>query len=171
MNLLIRPIARAEEEAHAAEVDLVAGRMRETLMEVVDEMRGEEMYTLDWLRARVRFHLDEAQCTGEVLLAERAEGKARQDSVVGHTILRIEQEQPPLGLFSTFYVHPTSRRDGVASALLEAGEAWFRRCGMARFATNTAATNHRLHRLMERHGYVLVLRDGEMVRFEKDGPS
>ena len=167
MTLRIRPIARAQETAHDAEVDLVAGRMRDTLMEVVDHDRGSEMYTMDWLRARVRFHLDSASCTGEVFLAEQQEATREEGSIVGHTILRIDKEDPTLGLFSTFFVHPHSRRDGVASALLDSGETWFRALGLRRFATNTAATNTKLHRLMERSGYDLVLREGEMVRFEK----
>lgn len=167
MTLRIRPIAPSEEKAHDAEVELVARRMRETLMEVVDARRGEEMYTMDWLHARVRFHLDGDHCTGEVLLAEQQESGSGGSTIVGHVILRVEKEFPTLGLFSTFYVHPTARRDGVGSALLAAGEAWFRTLGIARFATNTAATNDKLHRLMTRNGYALVLCEDAMVRFEK----
>jgi hypothetical protein len=40
-----------------AEVDLVAARMRETLVEVLGRERGEVMYTMEWLRARVRRHM------------------------------------------------------------------------------------------------------------------
>ncbi|MHC4379561.1 MAG: GNAT family N-acetyltransferase [Planctomycetota bacterium] len=170
MTYSLRPIAGAGSPSHDAEVEIVASRMRETLMEVVDERHGAGMYTMDWLRARVRWHLDPANCMGEVLLAERVsepEIDHEGQRIVGHTILRVEVEDPPVGLFSTFYVHPTVRREGVASALLTAGEDWFQGHGMTRFATFTAATNSKLHRLMEQHGYGIVLREGEMVKFLK----
>lgn len=157
-TLRVRPLD-AESEA---ELDLVAERMRATLEEVLGEERGRAMYTLDWLRDRVRFHLDPARSTGAVFVAE-------DGAIVGHTIVRVEQDEDGsrFGLFSTTYVAPTHRRAGVAKGLLARGEAWMREHGMRRAATDTSATNEKLISLYEQHGYAIVLRAGEMVRLAK----
>ncbi|CAN0477795.1 unnamed protein product, partial [Phaeothamnion confervicola] len=94
------------------EIDIVAGRMRETLLEVL----GYCEYSLDWLRERVKFHLQ----VGAVFVVEA-------DRILGHTIVR---EEDGKGLFSTTYVLPESRRLGVADALLDRGEEWMRSRGM-----------------------------------------
>ena len=145
----IRPI----DPGSQAEVDLVAHRMRLTLIEVEGEATGTALYTIDWLRDRVRFHLDGAQCTGTVLLAE-----GRAGEVVGHTILRREQHEDgrAFGLVATTYVDPAWRRRGIAERLLDAGEAWFRGQGLAEFATWTSATNAPLVGLYRRHGYEIT---------------
>ena len=147
----------------------MAGRMRDTLIEVLGVERGTTMYTLEWLEERVRWHLRPAECDGAVLVAESPEL-----GIVGHTIVRVDADElgVPLGLFSTTFVVPIARRSGVADALLSAGEAWLIGRGMTRLATYTATDNLPLHRLYERRGYRVVLRsdDGEMVRLER-GPE
>ncbi len=147
-----------------AEIEIVATRMRQTLVEVLGEARGNAMYTIDWLRDRVRFHLDPSRSTGEVFLAEDVEGV-----VMGHTIVRIETEDDwrSIGLFSTTYVHPSHRRAGVASMLLERGEAWFRGRGPHCAVTYTDEANAGLIRLFERHGYRIVEARQQMVKLEK----
>ena len=151
----IRPLNPASD----AEVALVASRMRLTLIEVVGEERGAAMYTTDWLEARVRHHLDPAACTGAVFLAERG------GEIVGHTIVREEPdgEGGVMGLFSTTYVAPGARRQGVASALVRRGEAWMRARGLERAATATGEHNARLLGLFGAHGYEITLTEGEMV--------
>ncbi|MEQ1936174.1 MAG: hypothetical protein ABL962_20145, partial [Fimbriimonadaceae bacterium] len=67
------------------EIELVAKRMRLTLMEVISVEEGEKMYTMDWLIERVKFHLDPTLCDGQVFLAEADDG-----TILGHTIVRIE---------------------------------------------------------------------------------
>ena len=62
----IRPL----DPTRADEVDLVATRMRATLVEVVDPVEGHTLYTMDWLRQRVRWHLDPGACDGQVFVAE-----------------------------------------------------------------------------------------------------
>src|SRR5207253_11012083 len=95
----------------AAEIRLVAERMRLTLIEVLGEERGGGMYTPDWLIDRLKFHLDPAQCTGAVLLAETEQGQ-----IIAHTIVRIEPDPTGnIGLFSTFYVSPEFRKQRIAS--------------------------------------------------------
>ncbi len=73
--------------ASDAEVDLVARRMRQTLVEVEGEEAGMALYTMQWLRDRVRWHLDPASTTGRVFLAEGPGGQ-----VLGHAIVRIEAD-------------------------------------------------------------------------------
>ena len=146
------------------EIELVAQRMRATLIHVLGEERGTGLYTVDWLRERVRFHLDPARSTARVLLAELELGQ-----VAGHTILRREEPagQPPFGLFSTIYVEPGSRRRGVATALLLRGEAWFREQGLGRAATHTAAHNQPLIEQFGRQGYALTFSADDMVQLSK----
>ncbi len=157
----IRPLPPGDEPAIA----LVAERMRLTLVEVLGEERGASMYSTEWLRDRVRWHLDPSCCTGQVLLAED------NGRVLGHTIVRVEAEDAGqmLGLFSTTYVEPASRRSGVADALIESGEAWIAERGMTRAVTDTSRTNAPLIYLFEKHGYTIVLSVPElqMVRLAK----
>ena len=80
--------------------------------------------------------------------------------IVGHTILRINAMPDGLlyGLVSTTYVDPAHRRSGIADLLLERGEAWICERGMLEAATWTSATNLRLVRLYEKHGYAVTER-------------
>jgi GNAT superfamily N-acetyltransferase len=141
---------RAINPLSAAEIDLVAQRMRATLIEVEREDTGTALYSMDWLRERVRWHLDSAQVAACVFLAEDNSGV-----ILGHTIIRREFEQDgrEYGLISTTYVIPESRRLGVADALLRAGEEWMRSLGLGSCATWTSSTNLKLIRMYEKHGY------------------
>lgn len=157
----VRPLDPTDE----VEIDLVAQRMRLTLIEVLGEAEGGAMYSMEWLRDRVRWHLDSKQCLGGVFLIES------DGLVCGHTIVRVESEADgtPVGLFSTIFVVPACRRLGFAETLLDEGEAWFRSHHLRRFATNTSATNDALIRLFEKRGYAIVLRvpETQMVRLAK----
>ena len=159
MAVLVRPLRRDD-----AEIALVADRMRLTLIEVLGEA-GREMYSTEWLRERVRWHLDREQCSAEVFVAER------NDIILGHTIVRLEPSESGgfRGLFSTIYVTPEQRRCGVADALITQGEAWLTERGMTTLGTDTSATNHRLIALFGKHGYEIVLRVAEtnMVHLSK----
>lgn len=136
--------------ASAAEVDLVAHRMRATLVEVEGEEAGTALYTMDWLRERVRWHLDPANCAGRVLVSLDAAG-----AITGHAIVREEKDETgrAFGLFSTVFVDPPLRRAGIASRLLDAGEAWFRERRLAEAATWTSSTNAKLVALLVGRGY------------------
>jgi len=70
------------------------------------------------------------------------------------------------GLVSTTYVDPAHRRAGIADRLLDRGEVWIRAQGMVEAATWTSATNMRLIRLYEKHGYAVTEQapnDGTMM--------
>jgi GNAT superfamily N-acetyltransferase len=146
--LVFRPI----DPRSSAEVALVAGGMRRTLVEVLGEERGTALYTMEWLVERVLWHLDPGKSAAQVFLAE-----ARDGSILGHTIVRRETAEDGLeyGLFSTTYVDPAARRRGAATGLLRRGEEWMIGQGMRRAVTYTAAGNTGLVRLYERFGYVL----------------
>jgi GNAT superfamily N-acetyltransferase len=146
------------------EVEWVAARMRQTLEEVLGAERGRAMYTMDWLIARVRWHLDPEQATAEVFLAE---DQAKE--LLGHTIVRVERDEAgeAFGLFSTTFVVPAARRSGVATRLLLAGEAWMRAHQLPEAATFTGDHNTKLIQLYQRHGYTLSAVPPEMVRLSK----
>lgn len=161
-SVRIRPIHRGSAEG-SEEVELVAARMRDTLIEVLGEDEGSALYTMAWLRDRVLWHLDPACALGEVFVAETAE-----TGIVGHTIVRVEHEGGrSFGLFSTTYVTPSHRRSGVASALLACGESWMRGRGMQSAATDTSVSNTKLIRLFEVHGYRITYSNGAMVRLRR----
>lgn len=148
-------------------VALVALRMKATLVEVLGEARGGTMYDDPWLRDRVRFHLDPARSLGAVFVAER------DGAVLGHTIVRRDEDEAgaPIGLFSTIHVVQGARRDGVASALVRAGEAFLLGHGLTTLFTYTGAKNTPLVRLFERHGYAVLDVRGEMQRLRKVVPA
>ena len=131
----------------SSEVELVAARMRATLVEVLGEERGGSMYTREWLVERVRYYVRE----GVVLVAER-------DGIAGHAFARIDDG---LGHFGTIYVEPGSRRLGVASALIAAIHEWLRARGVGRVRYFTGENNAKLVALFEKHGYATTARDGE----------
>jgi GNAT superfamily N-acetyltransferase len=134
------------------EVELVAQRMLQTLIEVEGLDRGSSLYTMDWLVARVRWHLDGESCRGRVLLAEFP-----HKQIAGHTIVRLEpKESAQIGLVSTTYTDPAFRRTGVATALLAYSERWFSEQAMPTCCTWTSSTNAPLIALYKRHGYSIT---------------
>ncbi len=156
--MLIRPL----DPESSVERELVALRMRLTLEEVLGIERGRAMYTREWLRERVAFHLER----GAIFLAQ-----GEQEVIAGHTILRLEPEE---GLFSTTYVAPAFRRRSVARRLVERGEDWLREQGALLAATYTDEHNHGLQRLFLSLGYTLEPRPDAFVRLFKlfeTGPS
>ena len=128
----------------------MAQRMRQTLVEVLDEERGNSMYTMEWLIKRVLWHLEPTEVVGQVFVAENA-----QSNIVGHTIVRIDSDDDgnDIGLFSTTYVEPASRRFGVAKLLLKQGEEWMRQHGMPEAVTYTDKDNVKLQNLYLTYGY------------------
>lgn len=147
-----------------SEIELVAKRMRETLMEVVGAERGESMYTMEWLIERVQFHLDPNLSTAQVLVSENPNGE-----ITGHCIYRIEKTDDGFdyGLFSTTYIEPSSRRLGIANDFLKRGESWMVNHRLSVAATATSKTNEKLLNLYFKHGYEIVFTNEEMVRLEK----
>lgn len=135
------------------EIDLVAARMRATLVEVEGEDGAARLHSPPWIRERLLWHVSNAETPSRVLVAAWPDGR-----VVGHTILRrdVDAAGRPVGFVSTTYVVPEARRHGIAQRLLEAGEAWFRALGLTRASTWTSATNAPLIGLYRRHGYAIT---------------
>jgi len=155
---------RAIDPQSRAEVELVASRMRQTLVEVLGEEVGGNMCTMDWLIQRVLWHLDPNQCVGQVFLSEDSEGH-----ITGHTIVRLELDQGgnEIGLFSTFFVEPGSRNQAVATSFVVHGEKWMVDHGMITAVTYTAETNDRLKNLLIRLGYQAVAASNQMITLSK----
>jgi GNAT superfamily N-acetyltransferase len=161
---------RAARASSDREISLIASRMRLTLMEVLGAQAGAAMYTMDWLRERVRFHLDPLRCTAAIFVAESAAGE-----LIGQSIVRVEPARPSdaapaaevYGLMSTIYVVPAVRRNGVAEKLVEQAEAWMREQGLDRAATNTGQHNQKLIGLFEKRGYQISLHTEDMVQLSR----
>ena len=137
-------------------IQLIAERMRLTLIQVLGEDRGGSMYEMDWLVDRVRFHMDPTRCTGRIIIAELDELL-----VAGHTIVRVENKDE--GLFSTIYVAPPHRGRGIGQDLVSAGEHWFRSLRVARMTTYTHPKNAGLIHLFKNRGYSLTPIDDDFV--------
>ena len=148
----------------AAEIGLVAARMRQTLVEVLGEEEGTALYSMEWLLQRVRWHLDPTQTTAKIHVIEEMPGQ-----IIGHAISRIEYDDDghPYGYFSTIFVDRGSRKKGVASLLIRHVESWLKSMRMPKIVYNTAASHWTVIRLFERHGYRITNRDGEMVQLTK----
>lgn len=161
-------VVRRLEPDERATIDLIARRMRLTLVEVLGDDRADEMFDHADLVARVEWHLDrfDPERHADVFVASDASGR-----ITGHTLVRMERDDPfetqPVGLFATTYVVPAARRSGVASALLRRGELWMRRQGLDTAVTFTDPSNERLRLLYARHGYQWERVDDEWVRASK----
>ena len=158
--MLVRPI----DPSSTDELHLVASRMRQTLVEVLGEEKGGSMYTMDWLIARAAYHVHNDDCASQIFLAE---SESRQ--ITGHTIVRIDRDenQQPIGLFSTTYVVPKARRDGVAKLLIAHGEEWMREQGMTKAATYTDEENTGLQNLFTGLGYSQRPMENNFVELSK----
>ncbi len=159
MQTQIRPLAPATDEA----IGLIAQRMRQTLIEVLGEERGGPMYTQDWLEQRVRWHLDPSRAAEIFVATDDA-------TVVGHALVRLEGDDPSVGVFSTIYVVPSRRRDGVARGLLEAGERWMIAAGLRRARTYTDRHNAKLIALFGSRGYAQAPAERGFVRLQRALP-
>ena len=159
LAIQIRPL----DPESTAEIQLVASRMRQTLIEVLGEEKGGGMYTMDWLIQRAASHVDPSQSTGQIFLAEDGHGH-----ICGHTIVRIEKdEEREMGLFSTTFVEPESRRLGIAKLLIGAGEMWMRSHGMTEAVTYTDEFNTGLQDLFRGLGYVMSPMENQFVKLCK----
>ena len=164
MTITVHSVSPADEET----IELVAQRMRQTLVEVLGEEATRRQERQDPALARgygdrARFHLDPHRSQGAIFVAR--EGV----ETIGHIIVRVESEDGgSIGYFSTIYVDPRSRRQNAARLLLDTGEAWLRARGMRRFVTYTDKDNTPLISLYSRAGFRLVPGAPlEMVKLEK----
>lgn len=146
------------------EVELVAKRMRQTLIDVLGEEKGASMYTMDWLKQRVLWHLDSKNTIAKIFLTVTPD-----ERISGQAIARIEysEDRNPFGYFSTIYVEPESRQQGVATSLLVCVEQWLIKMKMPKIIYNTAESNSKLIRLFREHGYVVTDAQSNMVQLTK----
>ncbi len=145
------------------EIDLVASRMRSTLIDVLGPEKGGTMYTLEWLKDRVLWHLDPSR-EAQILLAENS-----RKQILGHSIVRVESdfESVRFGYFSTIYVTPEFRRVGVARALITSVVGWCEDRKLPYMTYNTASNNLGLIKLLFSFGFDVVERVDEMVHLRK----
>jgi len=138
--------------------------MRETLIEVLGEEAGKEMYSMSEVIQRVRWHLDSEKICAQIFVAEDRSGKN-----VGHTIVRIDDdgEGKSIGLFATTYVTPQVRRKGIAVRLIEEGERWMKEQNMTCAATYTDEDNEKLQQLYLQQGYALSPMPKNFVKLSK----
>lgn len=155
---------RAVDPAAQDDVEIIAERMLTTLVEVLGEEAGGSMYTLEDTTQRVLWHLDPDEVVAQVFVAETAQG-----DIAGHTIVRIDDdgEGREIGLFATTYVVPECRGAGVASSLLDAGEAWMLEQGQVLAATYTDKQNTKLQRLYLGRGYRMTTMPNDFVKLAK----
>jgi GNAT superfamily N-acetyltransferase len=159
------PRIRPLDAGSAEEIECVACGMRATLEEALGAERGQALYDMEWLRDRVRAHLDLARLDGLALVAETAAGV-----LVGHLLARLERDgERTIGLVATVFVHPDWRRGGLAGRPFDAGEAWLRARGAATLAYDTAEDHVAMRRLLERRGYRITFRSAAqaMVRLAR----
>ncbi len=158
-------VLRDLDAACESDLEWVANGMHLTLVEVEGEKGGLD-YPLTWARTRLRELLDPVRRHAAHVYLAVAQGDPGR--IVGHTILRINEmpDGRPYGLVSTTYVDAAHRRAGISDRLLDRGETWIRAQGMVEAATWTSATNLRLIRLYEKHGYAVTEQaplDGTMM--------
>ncbi len=143
-SLAVRPIDRGS----LHERQLVASRMRDTLVEVLGEERARAMFTDAWLLDRVDQHID-GRLDAEVFVA------VFEGAIVGHSIVRRERDhRGEHGYISTTYVHPAQRRAGAARALVSSVEQWMHERGLRVSVTHTHPRNDKLRALFTGLGYV-----------------
>ncbi|MBY0413048.1 MAG: GNAT family N-acetyltransferase [Bdellovibrionales bacterium] len=144
------------------EIDLVAHRMQQTLIEVLGYEKGEAMYSIDWLRDRVKWHLDQSTNDGQVFLIEN-----QDQEIVGHAIVRVDFGSS-FGYFSTIFIEPASRKNGLAKKLIKHVETWFKERKTPRIIYNTGTHHIAIIKLFESHGYKISLEQSEMVQLSKN---
>lgn len=161
-DIIIREINPESQQ----EISLVALRMRQTLVEVLGEDKGTSMYSIDWLKDRVLWHLDPKLTTAKIFLIEDVNG-----NILGHAIARIEQDHnaKPYGYFSTIFVEPNSRSKGMADRLVLHVEEWLKQMNMPKIIYNTADNHTKIIRLFNRHGFQITYHHAEnkMVQLTK----
>lgn len=143
------------------EIKLVAQRMRQTLVEVLGQQQGEAMYSMDWLIDRVRGHLDSNNTEGRIFLSENEDGE-----IIGHAIARIDHGSK-FGYFSTIFVEPKARNNGIAHSLVNHVESWISGRCMPKIVYNTSEKHTAILNLFKSMGYEITHSESAMVQLTK----
>jgi GNAT superfamily N-acetyltransferase len=146
------------------EILLVASRMQSTLVEVLGEVKGKSLYSMDWLTERVQWHIDLIP-KAKILLLENETG-----NILGHAIVRDEQVESGnrFAYFSTIYVVPASRGKGLAKDLMNAVEKWCEDQEINIVRYNTAIDHPVIIKLFKNNGYQVTHEENEMVQLTKE---
>lgn len=156
-NVPIEPIRQTRSSTCGA----IAARMRSTLIDVLGDKKGANMYSMDWLVERVQWHLD-LGLKAKIFLAES------NQEIVAHAIVRTENSNDgEFGYFSTIYVAPEFRNKGIAKTLIKTVESWCRQKHLPYMAYNTAENNFRLIELFKNFSFEIIVRESEMVQLKK----
>lgn len=145
------------------EILLVAERMRQTLIEVMGQEKGSTFYTIEWLIDRVYWHLSHERIA-KVMIVEN-----NKSEIIGHAIARIEYDEnkKKFGFFSTIFLLPEFRGQGIASEIIDFVENWLFSFDIYKIIYNTAANHFALINLFQKHDYIITESEGEMVRLTK----
>lgn len=158
--MIIRDIDSSSEN----EIKIVASRMGQTLVEVLGPEKGKNYYSDEWLVDRLKWHLDRKNCHAKVAVMISVDNE-----IIGHAIARLEkdEQQSHFGYFSTIYVSPKSRKQGLALRLIEHIEQWLMANDMKKIVYNTAENHHRLISIFEKRGYQITHREDQMVQLTR----
>jgi ribosomal protein S18 acetylase RimI-like enzyme len=151
----VRPLKSDSNE----EIQLVASRMKFTLIDVMGAEKGSNFYSDDWLLDRVRWHLD-LGINAKILLCVDDIG-----NIVGQAIIRKDLENDcNFAYFSTIYVEPSWRRKGAAKLLIEEVIEWCRSHNFLKITYSTAADNQNLIELLQKYDFMIELEFEGMVK-------
>jgi len=148
-----------------SEKDLIAKRMRLTLIDVMGEEKGSDFYPSSFFKERLEWHLNLEDKCG-VLVCE-SEAK----DILSHVIVRVEKDSDihyrPFGFFSTIYVVPKWRRKGIARLMINEVHKWCLERNLSKVTYSTAINNDGLLSLLKELKYVEFKRAYEMVSLVK----
>ena len=136
---------------------MVVRRCMETVLETVPEFKGKAElalktfpnFTHEQMAEMFRGVYDNP--VHQILLAE----DESSGEILGHAIYSIKTDEQGVdfGFCFSRYVTPSVRRKGVASALLQAQESWWRTNGAKYAVARTHERNTKLQKLFEKRGY------------------
>ena len=146
------------------EINLVASRMRDTLVDVLGEKKGVSLYSEKWLKERVLWHLSPDRTTAIFL------GELDNHDIVAQAIVRTEKDSKgtSYGYFSTIYVTPESRGHGIAKQLIEVVENWCLEKQMTYVTYNTASDNYKVINLFKKYYFEIIHKENNMVQLQKN---
>jgi ribosomal protein S18 acetylase RimI-like enzyme len=151
MNLTIRPI----DPDRASELDLVARRCMDTVLETIPEFEGREdiarshlsNFTLAQMTDMIRADLTDP--------AKRIMLAVADDVIAGQALYSVKTDRAGTlyGFCFSRYVLPEYRRNGIAAKLLTDALEWFKREGARYVIAQTHVENIPLQHLFEAQGF------------------
>lgn len=145
------------------EIDLVADQMQKTLVDVMGPEKGTNYYSKSWLKERVKYHIDLADDAVVFVACD-------DNKVIGQAIVRIELDKDKLkyGYFSTIYIQPKYRQQGVASELVKKIINWCSNKRLPYIVYNTAKNHQKMKSLLLKFDFDEALSSDDMVQFKME---